>query len=205
MSENSPDQELQVLIEQLGSLHAGTRAEAAWQLIDYEGDTDPAVPAVVDLLGDPDADVRVQATEALDRIGAIPAVIPRLIVALSSTEAEIRSCAAQALGGLGAEAIDALPALRALLNDCSAKVRVRAMEAIASLGTSSVSEMPQLFECLQSLDSESQIHAVHCFTMLCREFPTARVTLRELLEQEHQQLVKSTVMSLQDAASEPAE
>src|SRR5437868_5090181 len=75
----------------------------------------PAIPQLLELLGDDDPLVRANASVALGRIG--PAAVPGLIQSLNVSKIQTRRAAAQALAIAGAAAQTALPALVAALND----------------------------------------------------------------------------------------
>jgi HEAT repeat protein len=79
---------------------------------------DPAVPALIETLHDPDHSIRAHAARALARMGpkAAPAV-PDLIVALNDPEKEVRQGAARALGQIGPDAEEAVTALVKALKD----------------------------------------------------------------------------------------
>jgi HEAT repeat protein len=72
----------------------------------------PAVPALVQLLGDPDPYTRVLAIDALAHIGPAAAdAVPALIALLDDPVDEVRQYAARALGQIGPAAYSAVPAL----------------------------------------------------------------------------------------------
>jgi transglutaminase-like putative cysteine protease len=73
---------------------------------------EPAVPALVSALSDPDPKVRLQAARALARIGP-PArdAVPALTRALDDTDLAVRANAARALGQIGPNASSAVPDL----------------------------------------------------------------------------------------------
>jgi HEAT repeat protein len=81
----------------------------------------PAVPALVELLNGPDADMRVCAAEAIGGIGpAARGAVPPLIRAIRRPDGEqglelLAGYAIQALGCIGPDANAAVPALNALL------------------------------------------------------------------------------------------
>ena len=86
-----------------------------------------AVPALVRLLGDPDAFVRLNAARALSGLGpaateAVPALIAAVCGATGSRwqDAALRDAAAAALGDIGPAAMPAIPHLAALTNVVSA-------------------------------------------------------------------------------------
>jgi HEAT repeat protein len=79
---------------------------------------DPALPALVATLRDPDHSVRAQAARALARMGPKAAsAVPELIIALDDSNEEVRQGAARALGQIGADAEKAVPALIKALKD----------------------------------------------------------------------------------------
>jgi HEAT repeat protein len=141
----------------LGDEEAVIRAAAAEAL----GRISPAtVPALIQVLQDPEKEVRQAAISALGGVGAEaaaavpdlvallpqdgprglhvvrplgaigPAAVPALIQALRGRDADVRSRAAQVLGLIGPEAQAAAPTLVEVLRDPEARVRVRAAEAL---------------------------------------------------------------------------
>jgi HEAT repeat protein len=71
-----------------------------------------AIPALVDVLHDPDPLLRRHAAQALARIGPDARdAVPDLIVALQDRDEEVRKNVARALGQIGPEARAAVPAL----------------------------------------------------------------------------------------------
>jgi HEAT repeat protein len=71
-----------------------------------------AVPALVEVLADPNPVVRRRAAQALARIGPDARdAVPDLIVALQDRNEEVRKSAARALGQIGPDARAAIPAL----------------------------------------------------------------------------------------------
>ena len=71
-----------------------------------------AVPALVEVLADPNPVVRRRAAQALARIGPDARdAVPDLIVTLQDRNEEVRKSAARALGQIGPDARAAIPAL----------------------------------------------------------------------------------------------
>lgn len=104
------------------------RATAAYLLGQMGTNAAPAVPDLVQTLGDPDAHVRVRAGRALSQIGA-PAVTI-LMAALAHEEATVRIGAAKALGLIGRDARVAEQALLQRTNDARLEVREAAARAV---------------------------------------------------------------------------
>jgi hypothetical protein len=75
------------------------------------------VPVLIDLLKDPEPDIRAMAANALGQLQAAPTLaIPALISVLDDPQLFPRYNAATALGSFGLAATNALPALRACAN-----------------------------------------------------------------------------------------
>ena len=107
-----------------------------------------AIPALIQALGDPHAEVRQQAAFSLGLIGALTTVQPSgaiypsaeetviaLIATLQDEDLNVRSNAASALGMLGEVAESAVPALIRVLNAPEARFRADAVAALGLIGT----------------------------------------------------------------------
>jgi hypothetical protein len=94
------------------------------------------VPALIEALKDPDAQVRQTAAYTLATIGKD--AVPALIEALANQDKELRANAAYILGQFGKQAQDALPVLVKLLKDADPDVRQRASYAINRILADSV-------------------------------------------------------------------
>ena len=90
----------------------------------------PAVPALIQALGDSGWEVRRAAAWALGAIGD-PRAVPALIKALGDRSEDVRRAAAEALGKLGDP--QAVPALTERLQDESGDVRKAAQAAIQQI------------------------------------------------------------------------
>ena len=108
----------------------------------------PAVPALIQALGDDSNAVRRAAAEALGKLGD-PQAIPALIKALGDYWYDVRRAAAEALGKLGDP--QAIPALIQALGDDEFRVRRAAAEALVKIGTPAV---PALIQALGNNDRE---------------------------------------------------
>ncbi|MGL5062020.1 MAG: HEAT repeat domain-containing protein, partial [Microcoleus sp.] len=94
-----------------------------------------AVPQLIPLLQDSDADVRSNAATALGRIGAeAKTTVPRLIPLLQDSHPLVRINAAFALGEIGAEAKNAVSQLTPLLQDSNADVRENSVNIFQVIG-----------------------------------------------------------------------
>lgn len=90
----------------------------------------PAVPSLLDALGDKDAGSK--AAYALSQVGK--QTVPALMHCLIAEDPRTRQYAAQALGALGADAKDAIPLLLSLLKDKVGSVRLAVAESLDNIG-----------------------------------------------------------------------
>jgi HEAT repeat protein len=112
----------------------------------------PAVPHLIQALGDRDRDVRKAACRALVKIGA-PAV-PHLIQALGDGNEDVRAAACWALVKIGAPAV---PHLIQALGDGNEDVRAAACWALVKIGAPAV---PHLIQALG--DGDWYVRAAAC-------------------------------------------
>lgn len=127
------------------------RATSAYLLGQLREAGRPAVPDLVQCLGDEDPMVRYRSIRALSKIGMVAA--PDLAEALRDREPVVRYGAAKALGGMGNEARYSAGALMNALNDPQANVREAAFQALAQIGDRAqrqftAASVPQLIEAL---------------------------------------------------------
>jgi HEAT repeat protein len=106
----------------------------------------PAVPHLIQALGDWDSGVRAAACEALVKIGA-PAV-PHLIQALGDGDRDVRVAACRALGEIGDG--QAVPHLIQALGDRDWYVRAAACRALGQIGDPQA--LPHLTQALEDED-----------------------------------------------------
>lgn len=94
-----------------------------WGVADTAADSlarigEPAAPALIEGLADPNPMVRAQSARALARMGAkAHSAVPALIIALDDEDVNVRTNAARALGQIGPEAEEAVPALMRAMRD----------------------------------------------------------------------------------------
>ena len=167
----SPEQKATTLVTQFGATDATRRAEAAkalvamgpeaidalirgvsdanpqiremsaWTLSEIKAPTARVVPALISVLTDPDENIRVVGSVALQNLGG-PAV-PYLIAALTADAAEIRLNAAYVLGEIGAPLDTILPALINTLTDPEWNVRRLVVRALVTIGAPAVEPLIQ--------------------------------------------------------------
>jgi HEAT repeat protein len=113
----TPDPRVAELVEQLESENANDRTSAAVKLMKIGPPAYPAVPALIENLGDePDPGELAMTMNALLRIGPGSSLSP-LIDALSSDNPGLASNAAFAIAGFGRAGRSAIPALMKALED----------------------------------------------------------------------------------------
>ena len=134
------------LIQGVSDKNPQIREMSAWTLSEIGVPTDRVVPAVISILADPDENLRVMGSVALQNLGE-PAV-PYLIDALKAESAEIRLNAAYALGEIGTPLDTILPALIRTLTDPEWNVRRLVVRALVTIGT------PALDSLIQALHSD---------------------------------------------------
>jgi serine/threonine-protein kinase len=113
----------------------------------------PEVQRAIAALGQPDANARWRAAEALGALGAdaSPAV-PALAAALGDRSETVRWRSAEALGRIGGGARGAVPALVRALGDGDPIVRNEAAKALGLVGPAAAEAAPRLVEGLQASD-----------------------------------------------------
>jgi HEAT repeat protein len=96
-------------------------------------DVPDALPKLIDVLGDPEPDIRAEAAELLSSCGpyAAPAV-PRLTEMLSNRQTARQSLVA--LAAVGPAAASSLPEVRKKLQDLDPQIRMAAVQAVWNIG-----------------------------------------------------------------------
>ena len=114
-----------------------------------------AVPALIDLLRDPDN--RAAAAAVLGDIGPeAEAAVPALARALEDSDDDVRRTSADALGDIGPAAEAAVPALARALDDTDASVRSNAATALGDLGPVARAAVPALVRALRDGDPDTR-------------------------------------------------
>jgi HEAT repeat protein len=138
----TPEVDYSTLIKKLSSNDELVRGKATTDLITIG---EPAVPAIVPLLSDPEARIRRIAATTLWGMGEkARAAVPQLAAALGDSDASVRASAAMALGGIGPEAREAVPALIGVLRDRDGNVRLWAVKALGQMGPAAARAVPSL-------------------------------------------------------------
>ena len=137
---------IDALIRGLSDENLQVREMSAWTLSEIGVPTARVAPALISTLADPDENIRVVGSVALQNLGE-PAV-PYLIDALKAESMEIRLNAAYALGEIGTPLDIILPALISTLTDPEWNVRRLVVRALVTIGT------PALDSLIQVLNSD---------------------------------------------------
>jgi len=143
-----------------------------------------AVPALIAVLKDGDADVRWAAAKALGNIGpASQPAIHDLIGALKDSNDKVRAAAAAALGGIGADPELSAPALIEALKDKSDYVRKAAAEALGKNkpGASANTIVPALTAALRDESSDVRATAADSMAKLGADARSAVAAVTDLL------------------------
>lgn len=142
---------IDALIHGLSDENPQIREMSAWTLSEIKAPAARVVPALISVLTDPDENIRVVGSVALQNLGE--SAVPYLIDALTADSADIRLNAAYALGEIGTPLDTILPALINTLTDPVWNVRRLVVRALATIGTPAVEP---LIEALNSPKSELQ-------------------------------------------------
>jgi HEAT repeat protein len=141
-----------------------------------------AIHALVEMLGDRDSAVRVQAASALGRLGLeAQTAIPALTEALHSPEANLRTDAAIALAQVGGNAQAVLPLLLEVAQERGHQNRIRAMEALSRLGVTSEPVIAALIRALQD-EVTAQVKAAELLGRMGVAAKAAIPALRDVLK-----------------------
>jgi HEAT repeat protein len=110
-------------------------------------------PRFIDLLKDPDENVRLAAEGALGSTGeAANDLVPRLLELLKDPNANVRHAAVKVLGAMGETARQQAPRFGDLLKDPDPTVRRAAAGALGTLGEDAKEQAPRLIDLLKDPD-----------------------------------------------------
>ena len=108
---------------------------------------EPAVPALVELLGSEDERLRARAASTLWGMGSKgKGAVPALALALADANFEVRVASAMALESMGPDTTEAMPALIRALKDREGRVRQWAAKALGKIGPPAKDALPALVE-----------------------------------------------------------
>ena len=160
-------------------------------------DPDALIPRLVELLNDPNPDVRQTAATALGKI-ASPQAAPALVEKLRDPDPVVRRDSAWALGNLGDEVMDQVgDALVERLGDPSDEVKTAAAQALGSIrATPHIVE--RLTATLRQADTPTKRAAVQALALL--EAPASYHILVEALRDDDARIRQGAVAALGELA-----
>jgi HEAT repeat protein len=134
--------EIAALVKALRSTDEDKQGKATADLVKIG---EPAVPAVLPLLTDPDPRIRRTAATTLWGLEAKSrGAVSHLAKALSDEDASVRASVAMALSAIGPEAENAVPALIRTLHDRDSNVQLWAVKALGAIGPAAETALPDL-------------------------------------------------------------
>lgn len=140
-------------------IFAHRRNLGTYGLLALDTNARPAIPYLIALLNDRNADVRHAAVYVLAELGPLSReVLPALIKCLKDPDSLIRLDAAWALGYIHADAADCVPALVEFLEKNRNKqiLRDTAMEALGQFGARATPAVPALRSFLNHADADAR-------------------------------------------------
>lgn len=156
-----------------------------------------AIPGLVALLKDPNAEIRQRAVLALGQCGpaARDALTP-LSATLADRDTAVRVGAAQVMQSIGAKASEAVPALIANLQALPMEVRASAATALGHIEAGSKAALRPLLECL--LDPEEQVRYAAALSLgrIDPHFNEALLALRDALNDSSPMVQLAAIDSL---------
>lgn len=133
----------------------------AINIIEEMGETAaPAIPAIANLLEDPDPEVRRHAADALEELGVVASsAVPALTLAVADEDENVRANAIDALAEMGVEATAAVPVLIDATRDDDDDIRTRAIHALGRIGAGASAAVPALIDALADEDEDVRVGA----------------------------------------------
>jgi HEAT repeat protein len=147
----------------------------------------PAVPSIVQALGDPDRFVRWAAARTLSKIGPVKTAlsVPALAGLLQDPDLDVSLVAAATLKSFGSDAKAAVPALTEATKVGDAEIRVAALQALASIGVpDAASSIPGVIEALGNTDARVRRAAAETLGSFGPRASAAVSALQGLLQDE---------------------
>jgi HEAT repeat protein len=109
----------------------------------------PAIIPLIKALSHNNSNVRISASDALNKIGPVPPkAIPLILRSLRDKESEVRKNITEILGKTGALTTDVIPALIRVIGDSDSYVRASAAEALGKCGSETPEVIPTLMKAL---------------------------------------------------------
>jgi len=180
-------------IEALKDEDKDVRSGAAEALGEIGPAAKPAVPALIEALGDEDSRVPVFAA-ALVKIGAD--AVPALVVALKENKRQVRPWAASILARIGPDARAAIPALVEALRDGRKEVRWGAAHALGGIDPAARAATPALREALKDQDRDVRAAAASALGKVGPDAEAAVPALIQALKDDDQGVRKAAAKAL---------
>jgi HEAT repeat protein len=124
----------------------------------------PAIPAIVNLIRDPDSFVRIDAVQTAVKLGEDS--VPYLIVLLHDEIGEVRYLAARAIEEMDPPVTSALPAMMASLRDIDPRVRQVSIFALERMGLAARPAIMMIADLFHDPDSYVRIDAARALSEL---------------------------------------
>jgi HEAT repeat protein len=180
-------------LKSLHSTDADIRKNAARKLGGLGAKAAQAGNELVRILGDDDLLVRMEAEDALTRIGKL--AVPALIIGLAEKKEEIRVRCAMILAWIGPDAAIALDALVKLMDDQEPSVRVQALIAIGQIADRRRIPLDRCEKALRDKDSYVRAAAVEVLA-LSEPSPKTLSLLQGALQDEAELVREKSLESL---------
>ena len=120
----------------------------------------PAVPHMVELLGENDWWLRAAAADVLGDLGTTASdTVPHLTRVLDDEAEWVRRNAVEALGNIGPAAVEAVPALSRRLQDSESWIRHNAALSLAKIGPAAAEAVPALRKNIDDEDRYARANA----------------------------------------------
>jgi HEAT repeat protein len=160
------------------------RRAAAEALESLGNEAAPAIPALIQALGDRDFIVRWIAVRTLGKFGPkeAAAAIPALARLLDDPDLDVRVQAATVLGRFGPAAVEAVPTLLAGVGEGDATLAVTAIKALVSITKNAEQVVPTLIRALSARDARVRATAAAALSSYGPAAHSAANALRALLD-----------------------
>jgi HEAT repeat protein len=150
-----------LLGQQKENSHHVDRTIAAEAIMRIDPENNTAIPALLEMLRDPNPACRAEAVGTLGKFKERAATaVKSMLTCLKDTDENVRVTAAYALGKIGVKAKDAVPALAVALMDASSKVQVSAAQSLQWIGRDAAPAVPALTTALRSGKEEVKVHVL---------------------------------------------
>jgi HEAT repeat protein len=158
------------------------RAKAASVLGTMANDAKDALPVLAERINDSDLKVRLEAIQAVTKVGPSEGTMPALIEALQEDNEDVSRSALTALARIGPCGPASVPVLQKASTNPKARVRIYAASALGSMGPNAKAAIPDLQGLLQDTDNEVRKHATEALAKVDSNTESAGLLLASLLD-----------------------